>query len=225
MDEWLTDQLGVPVARLDCGALLGSEGAAAAVPCGLAGMSGAPTLDLRPRASRQRRRVLQAATLTWQALAAAALAIWLGIGWWQVRSQGAARVLKAREAEWKALQPVVTLQEAIRRHTRLARGLVEEQGVPLLWFHRLAEGFPRPVRLTRLTISASQVVSLTGQAQAREQIPAASVSELTLWLRQAGVCDEVELRGTRPVTEDGTLAEFELTCRLARRPASGEPRR
>ena len=145
-----------------------------------------------------------------------AVFMWLGAGAWLLRHQAVARQLRELNARWSSLQPVVSLQQALEAQTQLTRSLVEEQGIPTDWFRRLAREFPQPVRLTKLSLGAQQGVSMEGQAQEREQVAAAYVSELTLWLKQAKVCEQPQLGPSRASGEEGALLEFSLTCNLLR---------
>ena len=215
-DQWLSKQLAVPIVRLNCEELIGREGSAAAVTCGLALFERPPKLDLQPPSSRRRGRFLRQATLTWQVLAVLALVIWLGIAFWQVRRRAVAGRLQTLEAQWKSLQPVVILQKETEAQTQLVDRLVMKQGVQTEWFGRLARGFPKPVRLTRLSVDAGGQVSLAGEAQERDQTPEAYVSELTLWLERANLCEGVRLGPTRRVGPGGNLVQFDLTCTLPR---------
>jgi Tfp pilus assembly PilM family ATPase len=215
-DQWLSKQLAVPVVRLNCEALIGREGSAAAVTCGLVLFERPPKLDLQPPWSRRRGRFLRQATLMWQGLAVMALVIWLGIGWWQVRRHAVAGHFTTLQAQWSGLQHLVELQEAVERREQLARRLTAGDAVSLGWFRRLARGFPKPVRLTRLSVDAGGQVSLAGEAQEREQTPEAYVSELTLWLERTNLCEGVRLGLTRRVSANEHLVQFDLTCNLPR---------
>lgn len=211
---WLSKQLGIPVARLNCEQFLGAEGSAAAVVCGLALFERRSTLDLQPRASRQRGLLVRRAAQAWQALVVLALVLWTGAGWWQVRRHAVAGQFGALQAQWSSLQHLVELQEAVERREQLARRLTAGDAVSLEWFHRLARGFPKPVRLTRLSVDAGRQVSLAGEAQGWEQTPEAYVSELTLWLERTTLCEGVRLGSTRRVGANGNLVQFDLTCTL-----------
>ncbi|MBI2495961.1 MAG: hypothetical protein HYY59_00385 [Candidatus Omnitrophica bacterium] len=213
-DQWLSKQLAVPVVRLNCEELIGREGSAAAVTCGLVLFERPPKLDLQPPSSRRRGRFLRQATLTWQVLAVLALVIWLGIAFWQVRRRAVAGRLQTLETQWKGLQPIVALQKETEAQTQSVDRLVMKRGVPTEWFRRLASGFPAAVRLTRCGVGASRQVSLSGEVEEREQTPEASVSELTLWLERVRVCNDVQLRSTRRAGAGGHLVAFELTCQL-----------
>ena len=215
-DQWLSKQLGVPVARLSCERLLGTTNPAAAIACGLALCNRSQMLDLQPAAARQRWTITRSAALFWRGLIVVAVFIWLTAGVWTFRHRAVARQLRALGVRWSSLQPVVSLQQALEAQTRLVHSLVEEQGIPTAWFRRLARGFPNPLRLTKLSLGAQQGVSMEGQAQEREQIAAAYVSELTLWLKQAKVCEQPQLGSSRPVGDGGGVLEFSLTCHLVR---------
>ena len=90
--------------------------------------------------------------------------------------------------------------------------LVVSEGIPAEWFRRLTRGFPNPIRLTRLASDAKRAVKLAGEAQAREQSPEAYVSEMTLWLRQATLCNSVQVDSTHRIGTSGALVAFEMTC-------------
>lgn len=212
-DRWLSAQLKLPVTRLDCQRFLGSDGAAAAVVCGLA-LSGHPApLDLQPASFRQRRVVLRTTLLLWRGLAAAIVLIWLGAGWWQVRHRELKEDLRKLNMQLVEFEPVATLQENVGVYRDLVQRLSVEQGLRLEWFRQLASEFPSPVRLAHLSVASTRDVSMTGEAQEREQTPEAYVSELALWLESARICQGVEVGSSRLVAAAESLVEFTLSCR------------
>ncbi len=210
--HWLSGQLGVPVVRLHCEKLLGEQGAAAAVTCGLALFERPPKLDLQPPVSRQRRSFMRITTRLWQALVVVIVMFWAGAAWWGVRQNDLRRELTALRARSVDLQPVATLQEAIATHAQLVQQLSRSQGLPLDWFRRLAQGFPKPVRLFKLSINVTRQVQMTGEAQGWDQSPEAQVSTLTLWLEQSQLCRKAQLAPTRRPSENSPTVEFSLTC-------------
>jgi type IV pilus assembly protein PilM len=216
MEPWLSQQLAVPVSRINCEPLLGKEGAAAAIACGLALFEQSPRPDLAPRPARARRLFLQSAALLWRGVVLAAMLIWVGIGVWQVRRHAVSRELQALGIRWVAAKPVVELESALTTHTQLVQQLAVQGGVPVEWFSRLARGFPNPIRLIRLSAQATGDVHVEGEAQEREQTAEAYISELGVWLERSRVCRQVQLGATGRATEDDPLAEFTLTCQLMR---------
>jgi type IV pilus assembly protein PilM len=216
MASWLSQQLAVPVVRLNCEPLLGQEGSAAAIACGLALFEPVPKPDLAPAPVRQRWLLLQLAARLWRGLLLAALLIWAAAGLWQARRQEVSRQLQMLASRWVAVKPVVELQAALAAHTQLVQRLVVQDGVPLEWFVRLSRDFPNPVRLVRLSTQANGEVRVEGEAQEREQTAEAYVSELGLWLERARVCRQVSLGSTGRVTAESPLVTFSLTCQLMR---------
>ncbi len=213
--HWLSGQLGVPVTRLHCEKFLGSEGASAAVVCGLALFEQLPALDLQLPSVRRRRRVARAIERTWQGVAALTLLLWLGAGWWLMRDRALVEPLQSLNAKLTVFSPVIETQEALAVQSQLVRSLVSH-GVNVEWFRRLPAQMPSPVRLTQLSVSAAmRQVQMTGEAQSWEQTPEASVSELTLKLEQAEVCRHADLGSTRRSSTNEELVEFTLTCELA----------
>jgi cell division ATPase FtsA len=213
VDAWLAKYLGLPVTRLSCERLVGAEGAAAGVVCGLALLAGAPKLDLQPDAMRRRGMIVRATNWLWQGLAVVAVLLWLGAFWWQTQLQKISERLSPLEARWTSLQPVVELQEAVETQTRVHRRFQHDQSIPLEWFERLAHGFPAPVRLTQLSVDAKRQVQMSGEAQQREQSAEAYVSELSLWLEEGEMCHDMQLGAGRRTTPTEHLVEFTLTCR------------
>lgn len=204
LDQWLSQQLAMPVVPMEGGA----------IACGLVMGKSASSINLQPLAWRRRGRVVRAASWLWRGLALVALVCWLDAGWWQLQRQPVAQRVRALKAQWAELHPVAELHESLAAQARLVRRLSVDEGVPLEWFSRLAQEFPNPIRLTRLTVTAQRQVSLTGQAQEREQTPEASISELALWLEHAGLCRSVQLGSTHRVVSSGSLVEFALTCQF-----------
>ena len=213
-EPWLSGQLEMPVARLNCDPLLDSYGSTAAVACGLALFDRPPALDLQPKVFRRRVVATRFAARLWPVLAWAALLVGVGAGSWHVGRRHAAQQLATLTARSDNLAPVRILQEAVAGHAQLVRRLEVEQSLPVAWFHQLAHEFPNSVRLMRVRVGADHGVSLVGEAQEREQSPEAHVSELTLWLEQAAVCQDVQLGSTSRLQETGNIVEFALTCRL-----------
>lgn len=213
-ERWLERQLSVPVSRLDCERWVGQEGSTAALACGLALFDRAPELDLLPNVSRQRGTFIRIVAWAWQGLAALVLLTWAGAGWWMLQHLTAARELKQLESRWEEVRPLIALRDAVSARTELIHRLVRTQGVPADWFNRLATGFPKSIRLTRLAVNEQHQVTMSGQAQEREQTPEAYVSELVLWLQQSRLCQNVQLGSShRSATTEG-LVEFSLTCQM-----------
>ncbi len=123
-----------------------------------------------------------------------------------------AREAHALQARWQTVEPLLLLRDAITAHETLFASLVTQRSVSASWFRRLAQEFPRAIRLTHLTVDATRRVRMTGEAQGREQTPEAQVSALVLWLDQAKICQKVELESSRSMGEGGDLVEFSVVC-------------
>ena len=216
IEPWLSQQLGMPVKRLNCESLLGSEGETAAIACGLALFQQPPEPNLQPRPARQRWLLVQSEARLWRALAAIAAAIWIGAGVWQLRRQAGASQVHTVQSRWAKAQPVAELQDALQAHTQLVQQLVVHDAVPLAWFGRLGSGFPDPVRLVSLSVKTTGEVLMDGEAQERDQTPEAYVFALGLWLEYARVCGQVQLESTTRTGENGSMVRFSLTCRMIR---------
>ena len=213
--SWLSRQLGVPVTRLDCTPLLGAEGSSAALACGLAAFERAPRLDLLPRSWHQRRDLVGTLSLISRVCLAAAIFLWVGVGWRHLRHRAVARQLSTLEARWTELQPVVVLKEQVDVQSQLIQRLMSEQGIPASWFRRLTHEFPNPIHLTQLTVdTVKHEVGLRGEAQEREQSLEAHISEFALWVEQAHLCRSVQLGSTHRTSANGNIVEFSLACRL-----------
>ncbi len=212
-DRWLERRLELPVARLTCEPLLGPAGAIGAVSSGLALCERRPKLDLQPRTWRSRGATVRLAVRTWQTLVVTAALFWTGAGVWQARRLGVQRQLQALAAQGQPRHSLVTLHERITLLEARDAHLRAEQGAPIEWFHRLASGFPDPIRLTELTMGHRQV-RLTGEAQQRQQSPEAHVSELTLWLERARLCDGARLDASRRTDSAQGLVSFVVTCQV-----------
>lgn len=211
--RWLGRELGVAVEPLSGEPLVGSDGAAAALVCGLAGWTPEGLMDLTPPAAAQRRRVLQGLALGWRLLAGLVCVVWLGTAGWHLRVQAAWRDRQTVETAWAGLRPVVALRDALTAQGEAERSLVGSSPVTVGWFHRLREEFPRPVRLSRLTLGAQGRIEMAGEAQEREQAPEAYVSELALWLEETGLCQGVQQDSSRQVQGGESFVNFALTCR------------
>lgn len=211
-EEWFSKQLGVPVTSLRCDQLFGSNAAMAAITCGLVLGERRSTLDLQPRTWHRRRVWVSIAAGIWKGLATVILLLWLGVGVWAFHHRRVSQQLTTLETRWRALQPVLVLQESLETHTRLTQHLMAERGVSLDWFRQLTRGFPPAVRLTRLVVGSESTVQMTGQAQEREQTPEAAVSAFTQWLERSKMCRDVQLGSTARGGPTGNLVEFTLTC-------------
>lgn len=213
LPHWLSGQLGVPVVRLQCEKLLGETGANATIPCGLVWSAQGRMLssDLQPAPSRRRAVIARAASRTWKFLLLAAALAGVATWSWSDRQHVAAQQVAALEARWDALRPVEDLQATAVQERQVIHRLTEAS-VPPAWLHRLAEEFPRPVRLSRLVVTAEGSVNLAGQAQGWEQTPEATLSELTLWLEQAQICRDVQLESSQRGSGAEGAVEFSLTC-------------
>ncbi|MDP3702821.1 MAG: pilus assembly protein PilM, partial [Candidatus Omnitrophota bacterium] len=227
IEPWLSQQLSVPVVRLNCEPLLGTEGATAAIACGLALFEQPPKPDLQPRYARRRWLFLQTATRLWRLFAVATVLLWAGMSVEYPRRLAVSRQLETLKARWHEAEPIEALQAKVQTQTQLIHRFVMQEGVPMDWFSRLARDFPEPVRLVSLSVPAKGDVYMDGEAQEREQTPEAYVSELGLWLERARVCRQVQLGSTArtgPPTkefgggagEDDALVKFSLTCQLLR---------
>jgi Tfp pilus assembly protein PilN len=212
IDAWLTQQLGLPVEQLDCAPLVGTEGSAAAVACGLAAFNRPPALDLQPPAAHHRRLTLRVASRAWQVLAALVLVVWLGAGWWWAKGNRARHALQPVRARLQQLQPVQELRVAVDTRAQLVEQLTTEESLSLGWFRRLASEMPAAVRLTKLFVDRERRVELTGLAQERDQSPEGAISELTLSLEDTSLCRNPQLASTRRIGQNGDLVEFTLTC-------------
>ena len=213
-DEWLAQQLGVAVTRLSCESMVGVEGAASAVVCGLTLLPRALALDLQPRPYRHRGTLVRIASRGWRACLLMAIILWCGAALWMLRTEVMARQWHVLQDRWQHLEPVVAMQEAVAQQMQLTQRLVEREGLTSEWFRRLAHDFPGAVRLTQLSIDGQHHVRLVGEAQERDQNPEATVSQLAMWLEQAKVCQAVHLESTRRLSAGGNLVVFTMTCRV-----------
>jgi Tfp pilus assembly PilM family ATPase len=211
-ERWLGRQLGVPVERLSAAPLVGADGEAAALVCGLAARPQDGALNLTPPTAQQRRQALRGLAMGWRLLAVAAGLVWLLTARVQQDAQAAAHHRRQVAAAWAERQPVVALRAALAAQDETERGLLGPSPVTVEWLHRLSEGFPDPVRLSQLTLGERQRVDMVGEAQAREQAAEAYVSELALWLEQGGLCRGVRQDSSRRTQGQEQLVGFGLTC-------------
>ena len=212
-DAWFAKQLGIATSRMDCGRLLGPEGASAAVVCGLAAVPTAARLDLQPPAARQRAQFLSASVRVWQACLVMVLVTWTGAGWWQMRHRAIRQEVARLQTRLAEFEPVTAAQAAAAAYHDIIAQLGEQRGVRLAWFRELADGFPSPVRLKELAVAPDGDVRMTGEAQERDQTPEAYVSTLANWLEERGTCRQVQLGSSRQADPSGSLVEFTMDCR------------
>ncbi len=221
-DRWLSEGLNLPVVRLSGERFVGAEGESAALACGLVVSDRPQPLNLQPGVYRRRWRLTRAASAVWKALALASALFWCGAGWWWTRHHGVTRELRALQARWERVQPVVSLQQSIEAHAPLARWLDDARGISPAWFRGLALDFPDPVRLTQLSIASTRHITMAGEAQERDQVPEAYVSELTFWLEREKICQQVQLGSSRRADPSGSLVQFALACQWPAPKATGE---
>ena len=212
LDRWLNRQLGLDVRRLSVQPMLGENQPAFSTVCGLLASDRSTMLNLLPEPWRAARRLIHALRMVAVSLLLLVALIWAGrlLVRDQQRAVSAAR--NALASQWEGFKPVRTLSQAVETHERLVETLAHRPGIPPGWLKRLAQGFPDAIRLTELSVQGEGLIVMKGQAQAREQSPEASVSELVMWLSQAGVCTDVRLDSNERNVNDATLVDVNLTC-------------
>ena len=107
---------------------------------------------------------------------------------------------------------MTSLTHTLTSRMAVLGALAQRHGVLVWWFKALVNGFPNPIRLTELSVLATDEVRLVGQAQERRQTPEAYVSEFAIWLAEAEVCQNVRLGSSRRNAQHAQLVDFRLTC-------------
>lgn len=211
--HWLSGQLGVPVTRLHCEQFVGAAGANATMACGLVLGQRVRTsvADLQPPSIHRQAIIARTANRVWKVLAVMLVLLWLCTGQVHVKHQEVERHVADLAAQWQLMQPVMDVEQSIEEHQRVLQRLTDGT-VPAEWFHQLAEDFPEPVRLSRLSVASDGSVRLAGQAQGREQTPEATLSALTLWLEERRVCQGTQLESSQRVGAAEQTVEFSVSC-------------
>lgn len=138
--------------------------------------------------------------------------LWLAAAGARLEHGRALRRVASLEGRSRALEPVTTLWQAVASRLALIGAVKSASAVSAEWFDALSEGFPNPVRLTELEVSATGDVHMAGQAEMRAQSPEAAVSELAMWLAAAEVCRDVRLGSSQRNAQQAHLVDFLLTC-------------
>jgi Tfp pilus assembly PilM family ATPase len=225
---WLSGQLSLPVEPLRLAPWLPDGSPAFAVAAGLLAAGeekGAASahrrarrwcLNLLPEPAQRAHRFIRGSRRAMSGFIAMLILLWGAAGVARLRVEAVRRAAEGLAQRRAELAPVQALARDVASQEALIRSLTASPHVPVEWFRRLATGFPDPIRLTELSVAADGEVSLTGQAQAREQSPEAYVSQFAMWLAQARLCDGVRLGSSRRHLQEDEVVDFTLTCQ--RRP-------
>jgi len=213
LDRWVGAQLGIKVQRLSVESYLGTDLSACSVAVGALLAEDATAVSLLPKSTQQTRQVIRGQRKAMQVLLGVGLVLWLGIIQATSHATRLRQQLAPLEQRWHALEPVTAVSTTMTNYSLILQTLVAGQEASVKWFRNLTDGFPDPVRLTALTVTDEGAVELAGQAEAREQAPEASVSELAMWLEQQGLCHRVHLGASERNPQHQEQVDFNLTCR------------